>query len=156
MMNRQVTYMCLALTMAIGGAADARSEASGSAEAESDLTGYWQREDGTVFQFSQEGINLISRHDKRSLAADENDIDFTATVHGNLVYGAHRGPFSRAVQKKCAIQIWVGMGLTLSDDGTSLEGFRGDRIFDPKDCSAKNSEPVKLVYKRLPDPDPMQ
>jgi hypothetical protein len=60
------------------------------------------------------------------------------------------------MQKKCSLQIWVGMGLTLSDDGTILEGFRGDRIVDPKNCSAKNSDPVKLVYKRIADSDPLK
>lgn len=156
MIYRRVGFAFSALMMVGGVAAEARPDAEESRKVESDLTGYWQQEDGTVFHFVQEGVRLISRHDRRPAGADENDIDFTATIYGRLIYGAHRGPFSRAMQKKCAVQIWVGMGLTLSDDGRLLEGFRGDRIVDPKSCSTENRDPVRLVYKRLPDYDPLQ
>ena len=156
MKYRQAAYAFCALIMASGVAADARSDAGDSPEALADLSGYWQQEDGTVYHFSQDGINLISRHDGQSPGAGENEIDFTATVHGNLIYGAHRGPFSRAIQKRCAIQIWVGMGLTLSEDGRLLEGFRGDRVVDPKSCSARNSDPVRLVYRRVSGLDPLE
>ena len=156
MIYRPAAFMISALMMAGGVAAQAGPDADESRKVEGDLTGYWQQEDGTVFHFVQEGVSLISRHDRRPAGADENDIDFTATVYGKLIYGAHRGPFSRAMQKKCAIQIWVGMGLTLSDDGRQLEGFRGDRAVDPKSCSTENRDPVRLVYKRLPDWDSLK
>jgi len=156
MIYRPVALMFSALMMVGGVAAVAGPDAEESGQVESDLTGYWQREDGAVFHFVQEGVGLISRHDRQPAHAEENDLDFTATIYGKLIYGAHRGPFSRAMQKKCAIQIWVGMGLTLSDDGRLLEGFRGDRIVDAKRCSTRNSDPVRLVYKRLPDYDPPQ
>ena len=120
----------------------------------SDLSGYWRQADGAIFRFTQDGSSLTSRYPEGAVAGDENDIDFAATIHGNLIYGAHRGPFSRAVQKQCAIQIWVGMGLTLSKDGKRLEGFRGDRILDAGTCTAANSEPVNLVYTRVEDLPP--
>lgn len=156
MIHRKTACIFAGLMMLSGVAVDARPDAGESAKAESHLTGYWQQDDGAVVHLTQEGANLTSRHSGPSADNDANDIDFTATVHGKLIYGAHRGPFSRAMQKKCALQIWVGMGLTLSEDGQSLEGFRGDRILDPKSCSVRNSEPVKLVYKRVPDYDPIQ
>jgi len=156
MRYRQATQIFSALIMVSSVSADARPGAEESRKAQGDLTGYWQQEDGAIVHFTQEGSSLISRYDKRSADNEANDIDFTATVHGNLVYGAHRGPFSRAMQKQCATQIWVGMGLTLSDDGNSLEGFRGDRIIDPENCSARNSAPASLVYKRVPALDPGQ
>jgi hypothetical protein len=156
MIYRTAAYVFSALMMVGGVAADARPDANESQAAETDLTGYWQQGDGEIVHFTQDGSGLTSRYSKRSAGNDENEIDFTATVHGNLIYGAHRGPFSRPMQKKCSLQIWVGMGLTLSDDGTILEGFRGDRIVDPKNCSAKNSDPVKLVYKRIADSDPLK
>ncbi|MEJ6595924.1 hypothetical protein [Parasphingorhabdus sp.] len=156
MIYRPAAYAFSALMMVSGVAADARPDANESQTAESDLTGYWKQRDGKIVHFTQDGSSLTSRYSKRSAGNDENDVDFTATVHGNLIYGAHRGPFSRTMQKKCSLQIWVGMGLTLSDDGTILEGFRGDRIVDPKTCSAKNSDPVKIVYKRIADADLLQ
>lgn len=156
MRDRLAAYALSALMMVNGVAADARSGADETQKTESDLTGYWQQADGDILYFTQDGSSLTSRYKKRSANNDENDIDFTATVHGNLIYGAHRGPFSRAMQKKCSLQIWVGMGLTLSDDGTELTGFRGDRIVDLKTCSAKNSDPVGLVYTRMADSDVLQ
>ena len=153
MIYRQAAYIFSALMLVSGVASEARPDAHGSQKSESDLAGYWKQGNGEIVRFTREGSSLTSRYQKRSASNDENDIDFTATVHGNLIYGAHRGPFSRAMQKKCAMQIWVGMGLTLSEDGTELTGFRGDRIVDPKTCSAKNSDPVKLVYTRVTDSD---
>ena len=123
----------------------------GSDQVEPDLTGYWQQDDGQIFYFEHSGSSLVSRHVKRSARNNENDIDFTATVHGNLIYGAHRGPFSRAMQEKCSNQIWVGMGLTLNDGRNQLAGFRGDRAVDPKNCSAKNADTVALVYTKVAD-----
>lgn len=156
MRYRHAAYAFAALMMVNGVAADARPDADESQKGESDLTGYWQQADGQILYFTQEGSSLTSRYEKASASNDENDIDFTATVHGNLIYGAHRGPFSQVMQKKCALQIWVGMGLTLSDDGTELTGFRGDRIVDLKTCSAKNSDPVEVVYTRIADSDALQ
>ena len=153
MIYRQAAYIFSALMLVSGVASEARPDADGSQKSDSDLAGSWQQGNGELVRFTREGSSLTSRYQKRSASNDENDIDFTATVHGNLIYGAHRGPFSRAMQKKCAMQIWVGMGLTLSEDGTELTGFRGDRIVDPKTCSAKNSDPVKLVYTRVTDSD---
>jgi len=149
MKYRQAVHLISALMMVSGVAADARPDAEQSGNAGGDLSGYWQQDDGAVVHFTQDGSSLISRYEKPSADNDENDIDFTATVHGNLVYGAHRGPFSRAMQEKCAIQIWVGIGLTLSDDGNMLEGYRGDRTINPENCSARNSAPTSLVYKRI-------
>lgn len=154
MRYRLAAYVFSALLMVSG--VTTQAQADGREQAENDLTGYWQQGDGQIFYFTQEGSRLTSRHPKRSARNDENDIDFTATIRGNLVYGAHRGPFSRAMQKKCSLQIWVGMGLTVNDDRTELTGFRGDRIVDPKTCSAKDSAPVKLVYTRMAAVDPLQ
>lgn len=173
MIYRQVACVFLALMTANGVAAEVRPGANNntallraeavakmfaeaSETAESDLTGYWQAADGETFYFTQEGSSLTSRHTKRSANNAENEIDFTATVHGNLVYGAHRGPFSRAMEQKCSRQIWVGMGLTLNDDRNELTGFRGDRIIDPENCTARNSDPVGLVYNRIADIDPLK
>lgn len=156
MKYRQAAAIFFALMTLSSVSADARPGSEKSPKAAGDLTGYWQQEDGAIVHFTQEGSSLISRYDKRSADNEANDIDFTATVHGNLVYGAHRGPFSRAMQEKCATQIWVGMGLTLSDDGNMLEGFRGDRIIDPENCSARNSAPTGLVYKRVSALDPAE
>lgn len=130
--------------------------ADGTAQTPNDLSGYWQRDDGKIVHFTQDGSSLTSRFSKRSARDGDPEIDFTATVHGNLIYGTHRGPFDRVMQKKCSIQIWVGMGLTLSDDQTELKGFRGDRIVDAKNCSAKNRDPVELVYSRMPADTPLQ
>lgn len=152
MRYRLVTYACSALLMASGVAALA--QADGMAPAENDLTGLWQQGDGQIVHFTQQGAALTSRH--RSPRGQEAEVDFTATIHGNLVYGAHRGPFSRIMQKKCALQIWVGMGLTLNADRTELTGFRGDRIVDPKSCRVANSDPVTIVYRRLPADPPLE
>ncbi len=156
MIYRPAAYAFSALMMVCSVAADARPAAHAPESSEIDLSGYWQQGDGQVVHFTQDGSSLTSRYRERSANNDEGDIDFTATVHGNLIYGAHRGPFSRTMQRTCALQIWVGMGLTLSGDGTQLTGFRGDRIVDLKTCSAENSDTVKLVYKRLADFDPVQ
>lgn len=154
MIYRQAIYAFAALMMVNGTVADARPDAEQVQNTEQDLTGYWRQADGSIFHFTQEGTSLISRYRVESENNDENDIDFTATVHGNLIYGAHRGPFSRAMQKKCTFQIWVGMGLTLNDGGTELRGFRGDRIVDPKTCSVTDSDPVTVVYTRVADSAP--
>ncbi|WP_417611972.1 hypothetical protein [Parasphingorhabdus sp.] len=156
MLFRDAAYAFSAMMLVSGAAADARSDANQSKEAVSDLTGYWQQENGQIVHFTQDGSSLTSRYVKRSTTNEPDDIDFTASVHDSLVYGAYRGPFSRAMQKKCGIQIWVGMGLTVKDDGTILEGFRGDRSVNLRTCSVENSDAVKLVYKRVLDFDPLK
>lgn len=151
MRYRVAVYAFSALLALSGIATPALTE--GTEPAGNDLSGYWQQGDGQIVQFTQEGVALTSRH--RSERGKEAEVDFTATVHGNLIYGAHRGPFSTAMQKKCATQIWVGMGLTLNADRTELTGFRGDRTVDPKTCRVTNSDPVTLVYKKMPASDPL-
>ncbi|NRD90785.1 hypothetical protein C8024_17085 [Sphingopyxis sp. BSNA05] len=151
MRHRQAIYAFAALAMVNGIAADARSSADERQIAQLDLSGSWQQADGDVLHFTQDGTSLTSRYLERSANNDADDIDFTATIHGNLVYGAHRAPFSRAMQKKCALQIWVGMGLTLNEGGTELRGFRGDRIVDPESCNVTDSAPVAVVYTRIAD-----
>lgn len=154
MRYRLPAYAFSALFLVSGLATQA--QADGSEQSNHALNGYWQRDDGLVVHFTQQGSSLTSRHSKQSARDGNPEIDFTATVHGNLVYGTHRGPFSRGMQKKCATQIWVGMGLTLNKEQTELRGFRGDRIVDAKTCSAKNSDPVELVYTRMPAGNPPQ
>ena len=169
MRYRHAACVFSALTMVYGTAAQALPDAAANPadqnrvvaekiadQSENDLTGYWQRGDGLVVHFTQQGSSVTSRQPKRSAYNDDPDIDFTATVHGYLIYGTHRGPFNRMVQKKCSIQIWVGMGLTLNQDQTELRGFRGDRIVDSKTCTAKNSDPVELLYSRRPADTPLQ
>ncbi len=156
MIYRQAIYALAALMMVNGAVADARPDADQAQNVDHDLTGYWRQADGNIFHFTQDGTSLTSRYRTKSQNNDENDIDFTATIHGNLIYGAHRGPFPRAMQEKCALQIWVGMGLTLSDDGLELRGFRGDRIVDPKTCSVSDSAPVAVVYTRVAGSDLLQ
>ncbi len=154
MIYRHAAYVFLALMTANGVAVEARPDSErnvGMHQIETDLTGYWQQGDGQVFYFTQEGSSLTSRHSRKSASHVENEVDFTATIHGNLIYGAHRGPYSRAMQEKCSRQIWVGMGLTLNEGRNELTGFRGDRIVDPENCSAKNSDPVAVVYTRIAD-----
>ena len=126
---------------------------AGSQQPGFDLTGYWQQEGGQIFYFTQEGASLTSRHSGRSSTSATNDVDFTATIYGNLVYGAHRAGFAPALQEKCSGQIWVGMGLTLNVQRTELTGFRGDRIVDPKNCTVEDSVPVRLVYVRVGSPE---
>lgn len=152
-------FLFIALMIATGVSAQVNPDNhdNGSAhQAASNLTGYWQTGDGEIFYFTQQGSSLTSRHWKPSDVSSENDTNFTATVHGNLIYGAHRAPSSRVMQAKCSRQIWVGMGLTLNDDGNELKGFRGDRMVDPNNCSANNSDPVGLVYTRIKDFDPLK
>lgn len=154
MIYRRAAYIFFALTMASSVAAEQQSDADKSQQVDSGLSGYWQQVDGDVVLLSQQGSSLTSRFTTQSANNNANDLDFSATIYGNLIYGAYRGPFFRSMQKICSEQIWVGMGLTLSDDGNTLEGFRGDRIVDPTTCSAKYSDPVKLVYKRIANFDP--
>jgi len=149
MQYRPTIYAFAALAMGYGVPADARSDADNVQHAKHDLTGYWQQADGEILYFTQDGTSLISRHSDESASHDHGEIDFTATIHGTLVYGAHRAPASRAMQDKCARQIWVGMGLTLSEGGTELRGFRGDRKVDPGTCSITDSAPVAVVYTRI-------
>lgn len=132
---------------------DSESSVVTSQEAETDLTGFWTQGGYKIVYFEQDGSRLTSRYTKRSADNNKNDIDFTATIHGSLVYGAHRAPFSRKLQKKCAHQIWVGMGLTLEDNQRKLTGFRGNRTVDPKNCSVDNSETVDIIYTRMVDAD---
>lgn len=158
MIYRRSACVFLALLMANGVAAQAPPDSdknAGTHQTEFDLTGYWQQDGGQIFYFAQEGSSLTSRHMQRAAGNDERDIDFTATVHGNLIYGAHRASFSRVLRAKCSNQIWVGMGLTVNDDRTELTGFRGDRIVDPKTCNVKDSAPVGLVYKRIDEAEPL-
>ncbi|MGB5724909.1 MAG: hypothetical protein WBM39_10885 [Parasphingorhabdus sp.] len=157
MIYRHSAFTLLALLMADGVLAQAppaSDRIDNMQQAETALTGYWQQDDGRIFYFTQEGSSLTSRHSKHSSSNNEGEVDFTATIYGNLIYGAHRAPNSRSVQEKCSRQIWVGMGLTLNEEGTGLKGFRGDRIVDPKDCSVKDSDPVGLVYIRIDEPEP--
>lgn len=156
MKYRQAACVFLALAMAQGAAAQtlpATDKNISSQQVEIDLTGYWQQEDGQIFYFSQDGSSLISRHSHRSASNAENDVDFTATIYGNLVYGAHRAAFSPALLEKCSSQIWVGMGLTLNDKRTELTGFRGDRIVDPENCDVDDSDPIGLAYVRIDPPE---
>ncbi|WP_430414333.1 hypothetical protein [Parasphingorhabdus sp.] len=124
-----------------------------SPDADIDLTGFWTQGGYKIVYFEQDGSRLTSRYTKRSADNKKNEIDFTATIHGNLVYGAHRAPFSRKLQKKCAHQIWVGMGLTLEANHRKLTGFRGNRTVDPKNCEVDNSETVDIIYTRMVDAD---
>ena len=152
MKYRQAACVFLALVMAQGAAAQtlpATNEHISSQPFEIDLTGYWQQDDGQIFYFTQDGSSLTSRHSHRSANNAENDVDFTATIYGNLVYGAHRASFSSALLKKCSSQIWVGMGLTLNDERSKMTGFRGDRIVNPENCDVEDSDPVGLVYVRI-------
>ena len=126
---------------------------AGSQQPGFDLTGYWQQEGGQIFYFTQEGASLTSRHSRRSSTSAPNDVDFSATIYGNLVYGAHRAGFIPALPEKCSGQLWVGMGLTLNEQRSELTGFRGDRIVDPKNCTVKDSVPVRLVYVRVESPE---
>lgn len=151
MRYRQAICAFAALTMVNSIAADARSGGDQRQKAQLDLSGSWKQANGDLLHFTQDGSSLISRYRERSANNDAEDIDFTATMHGNLVYGAHRAPLPRATQKKCALQIWVGMGLTLNEGGTELRGFRGDRIVDPESCSVMDSAPVAVVYTRITD-----
>ena len=158
MIYRQAACAFIVLMMPYGAAAEALSDSDKNVDLHqtgSDLTGYWQQEDGQIFRFSQEGSILTSRHSKRSASNVENQIDFTATIYGNLIYGAHRASFSSALLAKCTNQIWVGMGLTLNEERTKLTGFRGNRIVDPKTCSVKDSDPVGLVYSRITAAEPL-
>lgn len=154
MIFRLAALVFPALLMADGAVGQSLPASENMRQAESALTGYWQQDDGQIFYFTQEGSSLTSRHAQRSAGHTESEVDFTATIYGNLIYGAHRSPHSRAMQEKCAQQIWVGMGLTLNDDRTELTGFRGDRIVDPKTCSVRDSDPVGLVYTRINGPEP--
>ncbi|WP_321324050.1 hypothetical protein [uncultured Parasphingorhabdus sp.] len=151
MRYRHMVCAIAALMMVNGVAAGARPDDGGVQNVDHDLNGYWQQADGDILHFTQEGTSLISRYRERSANNEAGEIDFTATMHGTLVYGAHRAPFSRTMQEKCALQIWVGMGLTLSEAGTELRGFRGDRVVDPKTCSVTDSAPVAVVYTRMAD-----
>lgn len=126
-----------------------------SQQAAPDLTGYWQQDDGQVFHFSQSGTNLTSRRSGLSADFVEIPVDFTATIYGNLIYGAYRAPVSGERLARCASQIWVGMGLTLNEDRTKLTGFRGVRVVDPKSCNVRDSAPVGLVFTRIADPPPI-
>lgn len=158
MIYRRSACVFLALLMANGAAAQALPASDKNhnmQQTDSDLTGYWRQDDGQIFYFTHEGSSLTSRRSQRSTNNHESEVDFTATIYGNLIYGAHRASFSRAMQEKCLGQIWVGMGLTLNDGRTELTGFRGDRIVDLKTCSVKDSDPVGLVYTRIDDPEPL-
>lgn len=152
----RVACACIVLIIPCGAVAETRTDADKtvvSAQAETDLTGYWQQDGGAIFRLLQTGSSLISRHSEQSDSNVENQIDFTATIYGNLIYGAYRAPFSRAQLAECSHQIWVGMGLTLNDDRTRLTGFRGARILDPKTCRVTDSAPVSLVYTRMDGPE---
>jgi hypothetical protein len=156
MIYRRSVCVLLALLTAHGVVAQPLATSgkdASSQQVEIDLTGYWQQEDGQIFYFSQDGSSLTSRHSHRSASNDKNDVEFTATIYGDLVYGAHRAAFSPALLEKCSSQIWVGMGLTLNDKRTALTGFRGDRIVDPENCDVEDSEPVGLAYVRIDPPE---
>ncbi len=155
MIYRRPVCVLLALMTANGVAAQplaAPDQDASSPQAVFDLTGHWRQEDGQTFHFIQDGSSLISRYSVSPASNAGNDIDFTATIYGNLVYGAHRAAFSPAMLEKCSSQIWVGMGLTLNAEGTELAGFRGDRIVDADDCTVEDSDPVRLVYVRIDRP----
>jgi len=151
MRYRQAIYAFAALTMGHGVGVNAQPDVDEGQNDAHDLTGHWRQADGDILHFTQDGSSLISRYRDPSAYNAEGEIDFTATIHGNLIYGARRAPFSRAMQKKCALQIWVGMGLTLSDGGAELRGFRGDRTIDSKSCRVTDSTPVTVVYTRIAD-----
>lgn len=157
MIYRRSVCVLLALLTANGVAAEplaALGTDASSPQDELDLTGYWRQADGQIFHFVQDGSSLTSRYSQATASNAANDVDFTATIYGNLVYGAHRAAFSRVLLEKCSSQIWVGMGLTLNDKRTELTGFRGDRIVDPENCSVEDSDPVGLVYVRVDPPGP--
>lgn len=122
-------------------------------EAPEDLTGYWKQGKHRILYFRQDGSKLISRHVKRTrvLAYDAEDIDFSATVHGNLVYGAHLNRLSRSMHRKCPVDMWVGIGLTVSEDYTRLTGFRGDRSVNLANCKVTSTNSVPFVYTRMLD-----
>jgi hypothetical protein len=156
MLYRRSVCMFLALMMADGAAVQALAASDQNVvmdQAETDLTGHWRQGDGHIVYFTQVGSSLTSRYSKSPTSNVENEVDFTATIYGNLIYGAHRASFSHALQEKCSSQIWVGMGLTLNETRTELTGFRGDRIVDPESCSVEDSDPVGLVYIRIHPPE---
>ena len=149
--------VCVLLALLTANGVAAQPQAAPDKDAHSpqeafDLTGHWQQEDGQTFHFTQDGSSLTSRYSTASPGNAGNAIDFTATIYGNLIYGAHRAAFSPAMLEKCSSQIWVGMGLTLNAEGTELAGFRGGRIVDADDCTVEDSDPVRLVYVRIDRP----
>lgn len=118
-----------------------------------DLTGYWKYGDNRILYFTHDGLSLTSHHTKQTTdfvhAAQE--VDFTATIHDNLVYGAHLIRLSWPMHNICPVDMWVGMGLTVNDDQTMLTGFRGHRTVNLKSCKVERQAPLSFVYTRMLD-----
>ncbi|MEH6756005.1 MAG: hypothetical protein V7676_00675 [Parasphingorhabdus sp.] len=118
-----------------------------------DLTGYWKYGDNRILYLTQNGVNLESRHTKRTtdFVHEADEVDFTATLRGNLVYGAHLIRLSWAMHNICPVDLWVGMGLTVNDEQTKLTGFRGHRTVNLKTCKVEDQPPRDFVYTRMLD-----
>lgn len=120
---------------------------------EHDLTGYWKNDNGHVLYFKQDESVLNSFHTKET--ADyvhyAEEIDFTASVLGNLVHGAHLIRLSWPLHRKCPLDMWVGMGLTLNADRTRLTGFRGHRTVDLINCEINTEATRSFSYTRMLD-----
>jgi len=119
--------------------------------AENDLSGYWKYDDDRIVYITQDGLNLRSRHikDATDFAHYAEEINFTATVRDDLVYGAHLIRLSWPQHRICPVDMWVGLGLTVNDDHTKLTGFRGHRTVNLVSCEIEIQPPVSLVYTRM-------
>ena len=120
-----------------------------------DLTGYWRDDDNEIVYFTQDGARLISQFTKSAANGEYavGDIDFNATIINRLVHGARRRAVDAPKSRKCPKQIWVGFGLTLSDDGNMLNGYRVERLAELDDCPLNAAGPLPITYRRMLDED---
>lgn len=118
-----------------------------------DLTGYWKYGDNRILYLTQDGPKLTSHHTKQTpdYAHFADELDFTATVLGDLVHGAHLIRLPWPMHGKCPLDMWVGIGLTINDDQTVMTGFRGHRTVDLVTCEVSNGSTRSFVYHRMLD-----
>ena len=118
-----------------------------------DLTGYWKNSSNQTVYFTQTGFNVIARFKRYKRKSDyfSKEVDFNATLRGDLLHGAHRQRLSRRKEKKCSKEIWVGMGLTLNTDHTKLTGFRGNQKINLSNCKTSADGTIPFVYTRMFD-----
>jgi len=144
-----ITAAIVAIAIALG--------AFAHAGAAPDLSGVWTREDGGVFQVSEDGDTVTMVHRevtpqvRREFGFDPGDEHVVATVEGHTVRGKMhvRLPLSWKTICPESWDHWSRIELTLSDDGNTLEGRWERTNVSREGCRFTQAEWLPRRYSRV-------
>ena len=123
------------------------------AHPETDLTGLWRRNDGTLFRFTHTGSRLESDYASRParFAHEIGGINFNGTIAGNRVTGRLLGRPQRVHYQRCKLDMFEDFSFTLSDDLMTLSGTHGRSSYNTSNCRITSRDTMQTSYTRVLD-----